>query len=443
MRSLRARLGLGLASGLLVVFILQWLVVTLAIRHIAEAFVASRLEHDADTIVAALQTATPMQSLLEDPRLAGVFHQPYSGHYFRITIGDRVVRSRSLWDQDLAVDRAPSGAQLRIQQPGPQNQSLLVLVRGVLLKEQEATLAVAEDLTPLRSELQRFNLQYAIVSGGALAVLLLIQQFALWLGLRPLMRIRAELDEVKDGAREQLSERVPHEMQSFVRELNAALATLRERLVRSRRALGNLAHALKTPLTLLSDLSSDKRLGRWPDIRRPMQTHTQSIANLIDRELKRARLAGAATGAAALDVQGLIDELVTTITAIHREKAVAVQREAPRGRIVFRADREDMLELLGNVIDNAFKWAHAAVRLDLAINDSLRITVEDDGPGCDAARLRQIGRRGVRLDETVPGHGLGLAIAHDIALSYRGQLAFDRSPSLGGLRVVITLPKYN
>ncbi len=440
MRSLRARLSIGLAASLAAVFVVQWLVVTFAIRAVAESYVASRLEHDSDSLVAALVFDASGRPALQGARLGAVFERPYSGHYYRVAVGEHVVRSRSLWDQDLAVVPTDPGATRRERMPGPQEQTLLVLTRGVSAGDNRLTISVAEDLTPLTADLRRFSLQFGLVSAAALVVLLTVQGIALRVGLRPLARIRGALEQVARGERERLDEDTPPEIQPLVRELNVSLTALRRRLERSRRALGNLAHALKTPLTVLTVLGSDKRLRRWSDLRRPLVANTESIARLIDRELKRARLAGAAPGGARLDLKSELTALRDTMQAVHHDKALNFEVRAPRGPVEYRADREDMLELLGNVLDNACKWARSAVRVTVGSGEPLCVTIEDDGPGCPAQQLERLARRGVRVDESTPGHGLGLAIAQDIVASYAGRLAFGRSRELGGFEVTILLP---
>lgn len=440
MRSLRSRLSIGLAASLAAVFAVQWLVVTLAIRQVAESYVASRLEHDSDSLLAALVFGAAGRPTLQGARLSAMFEQPYSGHYYRVAAGPYVLRSRSLWDQDLTAASVDPGASTRERMAGPQGQSLLVLSRGVSSGDNKLTISVAEDLTALTADLKRFNFLYALISGAALVLLIAVQGIALRVGLRPLARIRAQLEEVARGKRERLDDRAPQEIQPLVRELNILFATLRERLERSRRALGNLAHAVKTPLTVLTDLSVDKRLRRLTDIQRPLAANTEVIARLIDRELKRARLAGAAPGGTRLELKTELAALRDTLGTVYRDKALTFDVRAPHGPVEYSADREDMLELLGNVLDNACKWARSAVRVTVELGEALRILVEDDGPGCPTDELHQITQRGVRLDESAPGHGLGLAIAQDIVTSYNGRLTFGRSRDLGGLLVTIRLP---
>lgn len=446
MRSLAARLGLGLAAGLIAVFALQWLIVTLAIRHTAESYLRTRLEHDMEAILAGLTFDAGGALRLSDARLGPIYRQPYSGHYFRVQAGAQVLRSRSLWDADLALseEATPELQHLR----GPQDQPLLVLTRRYVLEGRSVTVSVAEELASLEREVARFGRHYALVALGALLALLVLQTVVVELGLRRVRRLRDELARLERGEIARLPQDVPSEVQPLVRELNRLLETLARRLERSRAALGNLAHALKTPLTLLADLATHERLRRLPAIRHTLSEQTGTMRRLIERELARARLSGAPSPGQWFDAAKEIPALLHTLRSLYRDRPVAIESELSAAPSPWPVEREDMLELLGNLLDNACKWARSKVRLTAAVSSpapaspgagaALVITVEDDGPGVPQHALERLARRGQRLDEAAAGHGLGLAIAHDIVQSYGGRLDFDRSP-LGGLRVSVSL----
>jgi signal transduction histidine kinase len=436
--SLKRRLGAGLALSLLAVFAVQWLVVALSIRSVAESYVRGRLEHDAESLLVAATFDAAGELRLDPARLDAVFERPFSGRYFRAQSGATVIRSRSLWDEDLALSSAVPGRPAVERARGPQDQRLLQLTQAFVRQGRPLTLTVAEDLTPLDRDLARFNLRYGAVSLAALAGLLVLQGAILFSGLRPLEAIRSELRRLGRGEVAALSEEVPRELRPLVREFNGLLALLGERLRRSRQALGNLAHAIKTPLTLLFDLAAREPVRDQPALHGPITAQIEAIRRLVDRELRRARLAGGARPGEKLDLEGDIPRLVDTLRRLHRDKALAVEVGMPPGGIDFSADREDMLELLGNLLDNAFKWARSRVRVALAGGPGLHLVIDDDGPGVPAEALERLSGRGVRLDEATAGHGLGLAIALDIARSYGGHIAFGRS-ALGGLRVAVEL----
>ena len=170
-----------------------------------------------------------------------------------------------------------------------------------------------------------------------------------------------------------------------------------------------------------------------------MSQQLELLRGRIDSELRRARVAGRGPGV-ALDVAAEIHALVATIRKLYRERGLAIEcRLDPAVRV--RGDREDLLELCGNLFDNACKWAKSRVRITLRDADGPMLTVEDDGPGCSSADLDRLAQRGVRLDETVEGHGLGLAIARSIATAYGAVIRFGRSPDLGGFLVTVRMPR--
>lgn len=440
MHSLRARLGAGLVASLIVVFVLQWLVVTTAMREVSERYVLTRIGHDMEALLAGLQPGAALS--LDPARIGPIYQQPFSGHYFRIHAADSsIIRARSLWDQDLPAVDLPAGGRRVTELRGPQDQHLLMFSRAYTLRDEKVIISVAEDLTPLKADLADFNRSYALLSLAALGALLLVQGLIVRVGLRPLDRTRDDLKRLEAGEVAQLRDDVPREVQPLVRELNRMLAAMNERLRRSREALGNLAHALKRPLTLATQLADEPPVRGSP-VREQLLGYTDTIGRLIDRELKRARLAGASSAARRFDFAEDLPPLIATLEALYRDKGLDIRTHV-EAQASFAMEREDMLELLGNLLDNACKWARRVVRLTIKVDGDLRLQVEDDGPGCNADELSLLTARGVRLDENTPGHGLGLGIVRDIVSTYRGQLRFAHSEELKGLAVRVVLPPMN
>ena len=437
MISLKTRLSLGLSASLLLLLGAQYLVVSGAIRDTAEAYVASRLRHDTETMVALLRWEGS-RPVLPQEAVGTIYHRPYSGHYYHLEVTGKDLRSRSLWDSELPVPPVAVGESRRLHATGPQDQPLLVRTAAYRKEGRKVRIAVAEDLSPLRADLHNFQWLFGLVSLAVGAALVAVQWGMVAAGLRPLRRMRREIGLLERGERTALSEDVPAEVRPLAREVNRLVGVLGERLERSRNALGNLAHALKTPLTRLFQAADHPGLADRPGLRSEVLEPAERIRELIDRELGRARLAGGSPGQ-RFDPAREIPALVATLEKIHAERGLAITSEVPADK-GFHGDREDMLELLGNLLDNACKWAAEKVRVAVASGPGLDLTVEDDGPGIPKERRSALLARGGRLDEEEEGHGLGLAIAQDIVAAYGGRLELGRSAELGGLRVRVVLP---
>jgi signal transduction histidine kinase len=439
MRSIQKYLGVSLAVSLVAVFFLQWLVVSMTLRHLSESGFKTHMEHNIENLLTGISFDAAGRLQLAPDRIEKVYRQPFSGSYYRITSGDQTIRSRSLWDRDLpAIPDTASGV-LTQHVPGPQSQSLIMHTRVFEWQGRRIVIAVAEDLTPLEDEMREFRNRYALVSLAALALLLALQAWLVHHGLRPLHRTRAELRQLEQGEVSRLSEAVPAELSPLVKELNHLLAAMTQRLARSRQALGNLAHALKGPLTLLThQVAEEKTDAAAP--RQAMAEQLRTMKHLIERELKRARLSGTALPGLRFDFATEVPALVETLKALYRDKPLEINLRMPAA-VPFPADREDMLELLGNLLDNACKWSKREVLLEVAVTESaITLRVHDDGSGCPDESLATLAQRGTRLDESTPGQGLGLAIAMQTASDYGGRISFGRSEILGGFLATVHLP---
>jgi len=436
MKSLQTRLGAGMIVALLVVFGLQWLLVSLAIRNVTEDYVATRLARDVDLLLAALVFAdenVPSLSRIPEGRYDD---GPYSGLYYQVQIGAVTLRSESLWDQLLPLAPVPPGQSVQERVLGPIGQPLLLLRRGFTKKNSHVTIGVAEDVSAIDDGIRHFQQLYLVVSIGFLLLLVLSQRLIVRRSLAPLVSARIDLEKVGRGDADMLDENVPAEVRPLVREINSLLALLARRLSRSRTLAGNLAHGLKTPLSLLMRFSQDPALEIAPEIGTRLREQTELMRTQVERELNRARLAGDGRASRRFAPSRDVPPLVISLRQIYAEKSPVIEARLG-GEETWPADREDMLELVGNLADNACKWCRGRVRL--AFGPGPRVDIEDDGPGGDLADRKVPGERGVRLDERMPGHGLGLAIARDIVDHYGGSIVFGRSGDLGGLRVTAVL----
>jgi signal transduction histidine kinase len=255
-------------------------------------------------------------------------------------------------------------------------------------------------------------------------------------GLQPLRRVTDALSRIRSGQARRLEGRFPAEIEPLASELNSLIEHSAEVVGRARSYVSNLAHFLKTPLTVLANESA---LDKGP-LGELVSRQVKSMRRQVDHYLARARAAG------ALDVLGnrtlvapVLEDLARVLRQIHVESAVVVDVQCPP-TLAFRGERQDLEEMAGNLIDNACKWSHGHVRVTAeSTGPNVCLCVEDDGPGLTPHERDQVGERGERLDESVPGSGLGLAIVRDIAKLYAGSLELDNSP-LGGLRARLTLP---
>ncbi|WP_312977116.1 sensor histidine kinase [Stutzerimonas nitrititolerans] len=435
MKSIQRSLSLGLIAGLLVVALL--LVQTSL--WLFEAGLKRSLENDLREETEGLLIAIvkgPDGIKLDTQRLNPRYQRPFSGHYFRIELPDRTWRSRSLWD---AVPAWPETSGLAAELlEGPQRQRLLAFSAEYRRDGQPIVISVAQDYTPILDSFARVRLSGLGLVGVALLVFLLLQRYAMTLALRPLERARQQIAQLQQGQRQQLDSQAPVELQPLVAQINHLLTQTEETLQRSRHALGNLGHALKTPLAVLGSLIQREELAAHPQLHAALQEQLGQIQQRISRELTRARLAGDVLPGAHFDCAAELPALLDTLRMIH-QRDIQLRWTAPSDcRLPW--DREDMLELLGNLLDNACKWANSEVVLRIERSAAgYRLRVDDDGPGIPAAERAPVLDRGTRLDERAEGHGLGLGIVRDILSAWGGTLSLQDSP-LGGLQVQIELP---
>lgn len=435
MKSIQRRLSLGLVSVLLISGLVVGQVSLWLFENGLQRYLESGLQNDSENLLIALSRG-PQGLQLDERRLSPAYQRPFSGHYFSIEFGDTHWRSRSLWDAQLPRPDQP-GLNPELQ-PGPEGQMLLVLRSDYQRLGQAVTITVAQDYTPIREsfrQVQRIGLGMGVL---ALIVILLLQRVTVRRALRPLERARQQISQLQSGQRSQLDARVPIELEPLVTQINHLLAHTEDNLKRSRNALGNLGHALKTPLAVMISLVNDPRLAAYPQIQTTLREQLEQIQQRMSRELNRARLAGDALPGAQFDADAELPGLLSTLGMIHGEHLQLTHNVAPG--LLLPWDREDMLELLGNLLDNACKWADSQVVLSIGQTiDGFVIEVQDDGPGIPEAERAQVFSRGTRLDEQASGHGLGLGIVRDIVDAWGGALQLETG-ELGGLLVRVRLP---
>ena len=437
MRSIQARLSTGLLFSLIIAFSAFWLLVSINIQFLAEEYIASRMVHDAETLLSAIDFDKDDNLSIDDLRIDLVYNTPFSGHYYVINTEAQYISSRSLWDHPLKHVDVNTDEQLRRKQPGPEDQSLLVISRRYTKQGNQLIVSIAEDLNPINKNIIQFQYWLAALALGMLLLLVIFQAIILRRSLRPITSIHTELKSLEQGKLEKLSTDSPAELRPLINEVNHLLAVMEQRLRRSRDALSDLAHAIKKPLTVIQQQTNKSDSAEAAN--NTIMKQTDEIYQLTDRILKRARLAGHSHSGALFSFSEDLPALITTLEMMHPNKTVRLMTDIP-SEINCPIDRQDMLELLGNILDNAYKWAHQNIMLSVSnIDFNFHICIEDDGPGADPDKINELSQRGVRLDEQIAGHGFGLAIVADMVNDYGGTISFKRSDELGGFRADINL----
>lgn len=436
-RSLTARLVAAALVWLALLLAAGGVILSAAFRDALEREFGHRLEATLRALIAATEIA-PDGSVavvrpLGDPR----FEQVYSGWYWQASEpSGRLIRSRSLWDERLPVHAARRDGQ-KHRLAGPKGEPLLGLERDLQFPEAAGVVhvQVAGSLAEVMDAARRFDLLLAgalVLFGVGMAVAVAIQ---VRFGLRPLRRMRAGLDAIRRGERARLGGPYPSEVAPLAEAMNAVLDRDEDLIERARTHAGNLAHALKTPLAILN-----AEMHGEPD-RTVVAEQVKAMSRLIDYHLARAAAmagAGRLAGTAA-PVAEVARALASTLARIHAERHVAIAVDVPDAD-TFPGQRDDLEEMLGNLMDNACKWAAGRVRITTARPpEALEISVEDDGPGLSPAEAESATRRGIRLDEMAPGFGLGLSVVADIAAINGGSVVLSRS-DLGGLKATLSFP---
>lgn len=375
----------------------------------------------------------------------------YSGRYWQIAevAGDGrlrpLVRSRSLWDTVLkgpgdAPRRLPVGATVYYDEIGPLGAPLRGAARAVRLlgREQPVIIMAAEDRSPLDRDAQRFGVIIGaalLALGGGLIAAIVIQ---VRIGLQPLFALRREVADVRTGRAERLKGRYPVELEPLSTELNALMAHNQEVVDRQRTHVGNLAHALKTPISVMMTEAS-RTPGGLADL---VTRQSETMQRQVDHHLRRARAAARAQGPGEKTaVDEVLDELARTLERIFSDKPVRIEWDAADD-LCFHGERQDLLEIAGNLIENACKFSRGRVRVAAVANGptQMLLTIDDDGPGLPVEQRNEVMQRGARLDESAPGSGLGLNIVDELAKAYGGRIRLADSV-LGGLRVEVDLPR--
>ena len=447
--SLAVRLFVSATAWAVIILVTTGVVLSSLYRQTVERAFDRRLGVYLRTIVADI--AAPEEPGGKFPQSLGepLFELPLSGWYWQVTRldpGKHDVRSsRSLWDgglphlEDRGVPANPDGSREGYV-PGPEDQRLRLVERNIDLGDEGHYLvAVAGDAAEITDETRGFD-QALVITFSILAVVLLITtMFQVRFGLAPLKRITGSLAAIRAGTAERLAEDFPDEIAPLARETNALIEANKEIVERARTHVGNLAHALKTPISVMVNEAATRGGDSFAE---KVREQASIMRDQVARHLERARLAARLTVVSSItDVAPVVTALARTMEKIHHDRGIAIEVDADADAR-FRGERPDLEEMIGNLVDNACKWATSRVAVEVAREKSgqvLRIAVDDDGRGLSRSECEQVSHRGQRLDESKPGSGLGLSIVVELAHLYGGKLELGAAP-IGGLRAELTLP---
>lgn len=448
--SLRFRLLLGTLFWIAVSIVTAgWGLGKLFRQHVEAQFHAELQTHLDQLTAQVAQDPRGQPTLampLSDPR----FNKPFAGLYWQI---DRiagvdfpdlpgVLRSRSLWDETLSVptDAPATGEIHRHRVDGPEGRTLGIVERSIRLDTLALRLIVAADVGLMVAPVARFNDALWLALGILGAGLALAAFMQVIIGLAPLRRLQTALGRVRNGEAQRLDGSFPSEVMPLVAEFNSVLEQNAEVVERARTQAGNLAHALKTPLSVLAN-AAHAHAGPDATLAQLVATQVAMARQQVDYHLARAQSAATVRrhGVRA-PVEPVITGLVRTLHRLHAARNLELVVSPLTDAAVFRGEEHDLQEMLGNLIDNACKWAKSRVEIQVrSTAEQLEISIDDDGKGVPAELRDSILGRGIRADQQVPGTGLGLAIVADLARLYGGQLTLADSP-LGGLRASLVLP---
>lgn len=427
---------LSLAISTIVLVTLLLVLVVMSQRYLLEQHMLTRLEHDAESILQAITFDRNGVVIAESQYLNLTYQRPFSGHYYQIESSTGKLYSRSLWDETWPIGDSTLQRE-NYRAIGPRDQPLLIFYRQYRKQGENVVIQVAEDLSDIEAEMGSLYIIYGVAALGIIVILISIQQRQLGSALRPLLQSRAQVEALSRGERDRLDQDLPIELLPLVQSLNQTLKLLQQRNQRSSKALGNLAHAIKTPLAALMQWLNQPLIRADAELYQNLNQAAEQIQYHIDRELKRARIVGWAPASERMAWLDAVNDMLQTLETIYKEKEIQV-RVSVHPEQIFYGDRQDLYELLGNLLDNAYQWCGSQIKVSL-IEESgeQRLRIEDNGPGFKRFNLTERGKRG---DESKSGSGLGLAIVRDIVEVYGGKMEIGISSHLGGGEITILLP---
>lgn len=442
--SLHARLIIAAAIVMVIFFGVTGWTLQSVYRADAETAVQDRLQSDAYALVAAAELDSEdilrLSYILPDAR----FFTTTSNVFAQITSNDK----RQSW-QSASMSRVSipfmqvltSGERRFERLTGSDGQPVYAFSLGIAWQGSNAqgavsTVSVATSTRDLTRKIANYQRKLWLGLGGAALLLLIVQSLILRWGLAPLNRVALELHAIQRGEQRELGGNQPRELEMVTQNINALIRNRHDLLERYRNSLGDLAHSLKTPLAVLRGISET------PDdanhMRETLREQVDLMTRIVSYQLQKAAASGSTALAAPVHIRAIVEKIVSTLNKVYADKPVICEVQIG-DHLTFQAEEGDLFELLGNLLDNAYKWCRSRVTIHAETSgDELKLSVMDDGPGFPEEQIDRVPQRGLRADPSVAGHGIGLAAVRDLAKLYKGTLQIGRS-SLGGAEIRVLL----
>ena len=454
--SLQSRLLIAFSVLLFVFLGFTGIVLDRAFRNSIEAGAADRLQDKIYLILAAVEEDAGEFYFLEDlqePRFS-VLNSGLYGFISQSSLGElwrsESARTFELPDSQVFRQRVAVGDSLFSRLPGELGEEYFQLSYGILWEDgiSEYSFSVVENAAPYYSEISNFRNSLWSWLGGVAFLLLLIQFFLMRWGLSPLHRMAIDLKKIESGNQDKLEGSYPRELRGVADNLNLLIETERKQQSRYRTTLGDLAHSLKTPLAVVAGILPKINFNSTADVNQQLEqvnNQLERMNQIVTYQLQRAvQSTDASSLAKQVNVTRAVEKVVDALTKVYADKSIELHKELDKS-VIFNGDERDLIEVLGNVLDNAFKYGSRHIQLRVAKitdrNRGLEIVVEDDGPGIPADKLEYVLQRGARADTLVQGQGIGLAVVTDIVSSYSGDISVGRS-ELGGARIRIAFKSH-
>lgn len=442
MKSLRSRLILAASLVLTIFIVIAGYALDRAFYESAEA----SLQENLNTQLTLLLAGTELDDLndIDMPArlLETKFSLPSSGLYAIIVNAEGKTLWKSLSTVGVSLPKAirlPSGEQ-QLQRVALEAEEYYLKSYGILWYTSKGkvplTFNIISDLADFNQQINEYRQTLWGWLIGLAAILLIVQVVILIWGLKPLRRVVTELNAIESGQQERITKTYPTEILRLTDNINGLLEHEHTQQSRYRNALADLAHSLKTPLAVLNGALLNIKDD---DQKQNLQEQIQRMDNIIGHQLQRAATAGSSPIRKSIDVEPVVSKITRALNKVYQDKQIQFDSHLPEDLTV-RVDEGDIMEVMGNVMDNACKWCKQRVRISVSLKDKrARFTIADDGPGVKGSEIEHVIQRGGRIDQSMPGQGIGLSVVIDIVTAYNSELTITHS-DLGGAAFTFDFP---